>query len=84
MSADALTVETFTEYGIGMLFLLVRLFARLNIGGLRGLQLDDAFAVAGMVCSVSPSFTRFVLTVSWQLFWTTMTAIIYLLGKYQR
>ncbi|CDM35709.1 unnamed protein product [Penicillium roqueforti FM164] len=64
MSADALTVETFTEYGIGMLFLLVRLFARLNIGGLRGLQLDDAFAVAGM------------------LFWTTMTAIIYLLGVY--
>jgi hypothetical protein len=51
MAVDALTIETFTEYGIGMLFLLVRLYARLYIGGLRGLGLDDAFAVAGMVCS---------------------------------
>ncbi|KAJ6072431.1 hypothetical protein N7467_010516 [Penicillium canescens] len=49
MSADALTVETFTEYGIGMLFLIVRLYARLTTGGIRGLRLDDAFAVAGMI-----------------------------------
>ncbi|CAG7921990.1 unnamed protein product [Penicillium olsonii] len=49
MSADSLTIETFTEYGIGMLFLIVRLYARLQMGGLRGLRLDDAFAVAGMI-----------------------------------
>lgn len=49
MSADALTVETFTEYGIGMVFLAVRLYARLDMGGIRGLRLDDVFAVAGMV-----------------------------------
>ncbi|KAJ6035051.1 uncharacterized protein N7446_009811 [Penicillium canescens] len=49
MSADALTVETFTEYGIGMVFLIVRLYARLTTGGIRGLRLDDAFAVAGMI-----------------------------------
>lgn len=50
MAADPLTVETFTEYGIGMVFLFVRLYARLATGGIRGLRLDDAFAVAGMVC----------------------------------
>ncbi|KAJ5775877.1 uncharacterized protein N7511_000888 [Penicillium nucicola] len=49
MSADALTVETFTEYGIGMVFLAIRLYARLDMGGIRGLRLDDAFAVAGMI-----------------------------------
>ncbi|KAJ5958953.1 uncharacterized protein N7479_006103 [Penicillium vulpinum] len=49
MSTDALTIETFTEYGIGMVFLSVRLYARLYIGGLRGLRLDDAFAVTGMI-----------------------------------
>ncbi|KAJ5199460.1 hypothetical protein N7491_011335 [Penicillium cf. griseofulvum] len=49
MAVDALTIETFTEYGIGMIFLLVRLYARLHIGGLRGLGLDDAFAVTGMI-----------------------------------
>ncbi|KAK9850191.1 hypothetical protein MYU51_012565 [Penicillium brevicompactum] len=49
MAVDSLTIETFTEYGIGMLFLAVRLYARLDMGGLRGLRLDDAFAAAGMV-----------------------------------
>ncbi|CAG8907157.1 unnamed protein product [Penicillium egyptiacum] len=49
MAANALTIETFTEYGIGMLFLLVRLYARLYVGGLRGLRLDDVFAVSGMI-----------------------------------
>lgn len=50
MVAYSLTAETFAEYGIGMVFLLVRLFARCRLGGLRGLRLDDAFAVAAMVC----------------------------------
>jgi hypothetical protein len=49
MAADSLTLETFIEYGIGMIFLAVRLYARLTVGGLRGLRLDDIFAVAGMV-----------------------------------
>lgn len=49
MATDNLTAETFAEYGIGILFLLVRLFARLYVGGIRGLRLDDAFAVAAMV-----------------------------------
>lgn len=52
MAADNLIIETFTEYGIGMVFLFVRLFARLHLGGFRGLRLDDAFAVAAMVCSL--------------------------------
>ncbi|KAJ6159936.1 hypothetical protein N7497_004473 [Penicillium chrysogenum] len=64
MSADALTIETFAEYGIGMVFLLVRLYARLYVGGIRGLRLDDVFAVSGMI------------------FWSMLTAIIYLLGVY--
>ncbi|KAJ5517066.1 hypothetical protein N7527_008626 [Penicillium freii] len=49
MAANSLTIETWTEYGIGMLFLTVRLYARLFVGGLGGLRLDDAFAVAGMI-----------------------------------
>ncbi|KGO75892.1 hypothetical protein PITC_033380 [Penicillium italicum] len=49
MSSDPLAIETFTEYGIGMVFLLVRLYARLHIGGLRGLRLDDVFAVSAMI-----------------------------------
>lgn len=59
MAADALTIESFTEYGIGMIFLLVRLFARFHLGGLRGLRLDDAFAVAGMVCALSEAVFLF-------------------------
>ncbi|KAJ5176540.1 uncharacterized protein N7482_002417 [Penicillium canariense] len=47
--AENLTAESFAEYGIGMAFLLVRLYARLSLGGIRGLRLDDAFAVAAMV-----------------------------------
>jgi hypothetical protein len=53
MSADSLTIETFVEYGIGMIFLAVRLYARLTMGGLRGLQIDDVFAVAAMVLDFS-------------------------------
>ena len=49
MAANPLTVETFAEYGIGMVFLLLRLFTRLKTSGLRGLMLDDAFAFAAMV-----------------------------------
>lgn len=48
-SVSALNIETFTEYGIGMFFFLVRLGARLQVGGFDGLRLDDAFAVAAMV-----------------------------------
>lgn len=59
MSAAALTIETFTEYGIGMIFLLVRLYARLHIGGIRGLRLDDVFAVSAMVCSFYSVFVGF-------------------------
>ncbi|KAJ5805553.1 uncharacterized protein N7503_003155 [Penicillium pulvis] len=45
---SSLNVETFVEYAIGMSFLLLRMIARLSFGGLRGLQLDDAFAVAAI------------------------------------
>jgi hypothetical protein len=47
-----LNVETFSEYGIGIFFLLLRLVARLSMGGIRGLRLDDAFATLAMVCLV--------------------------------
>lgn len=46
---NSLNVETFVEYAIGMSFLVLRMIARLNFGGLSGLRLDDAFAVAGIV-----------------------------------
>ncbi|KAJ5609708.1 hypothetical protein N7528_010275 [Penicillium herquei] len=45
---NSLVTETFVEYGIGISFLVVRMFARLNFGGIQGLRLDDAFAAAGM------------------------------------
>ncbi|BCS23518.1 uncharacterized protein APUU_31743A [Aspergillus puulaauensis] len=41
--------ETWSEYGIGIFFLLLRLVARLNMGGIRGLRLDDAFAVLAII-----------------------------------
>lgn len=47
--AENLNAETFSEYGIGMFFLILRLIARLSMGGFRGLRLDDAFAVLAMV-----------------------------------
>lgn len=47
---DPIITETFVEYAIGMTFLFVRMFARLKFGGLQGLQIDDAFAGAAMVC----------------------------------
>ncbi|KAJ5735511.1 uncharacterized protein N7483_000636 [Penicillium malachiteum] len=47
---NSLVTETFVEYGIGISFLVLRMFARLNFGGIQGLRLDDAFAAAGMVC----------------------------------
>jgi hypothetical protein len=44
-----LNTETWCEYGIGIFFLLLRLVARLNMGGIRGLRLDDAFAMLAIV-----------------------------------
>ena len=50
MSTDGLAAESFGEYGVGIFTLSFRLSVRLYLGGLRGLCLDDAFAVAAMVC----------------------------------
>lgn len=47
--AENLNAETFSEYAIGICFLLLRLIARLSTGGIRGLRLDDAFAALAMV-----------------------------------
>lgn len=47
---DPIINETFIEYAIGMVFLIVRMLARLKFGGLQGLRIDDAFAGAAMVC----------------------------------
>ncbi|KAE8146585.1 hypothetical protein BDV25DRAFT_48283 [Aspergillus avenaceus] len=49
MAADSLTIETFTEFAIGMCFLTVRLYARIKYLGIQGLQIEDAFAVLAMV-----------------------------------
>ncbi|KAJ5144496.1 hypothetical protein N7476_005066 [Penicillium atrosanguineum] len=49
MSTDGLIAEIFSEFGLGIFFLAVRLFVRLYLGGLRGLRLSDAFAVVAMV-----------------------------------
>lgn len=41
--------ECFAEYAIGTSFLLLRLFARIKMVGVRGLQVDDLFAVLAVV-----------------------------------
>lgn len=41
--------ECFAEYAIGTCFLLLRLFARIRMGGVCSLQLDDAFAVMAII-----------------------------------
>jgi hypothetical protein len=57
--ADSLTIETWTEFGVGMAFLLVRLYARVDILGFRRLQMDDFFAVMAMVSTCSgPSSSK--------------------------
>ncbi|KAL4923155.1 uncharacterized protein BDV17DRAFT_296618 [Aspergillus undulatus] len=44
-----LNAETFSGYGIGVFFLVLRFIARLKMGGVRGLRLDDAFAVLAVI-----------------------------------
>ena len=43
--------ECFAEYAIGTCFLLLRLFSRVRMAGVCGLQLDDAFAIMAIVSS---------------------------------
>lgn len=50
MAADSLTIETFTEYALGMCFLLLRLYARIKYVGFRSLGLSDVLAILAMVC----------------------------------
>lgn len=45
--------ECFSEYAIGTSFLLLRTFARVKMVGVRGLQVDDLFAVMAIVCRQS-------------------------------
>ncbi|KAJ5577709.1 uncharacterized protein N7459_006673 [Penicillium hispanicum] len=45
---ELLTI-TFIEYGIGMTFLGIRLLVQIHLSGVRGLRLDDVFAVTAMV-----------------------------------
>lgn len=52
--ANVIITETFIEYAIGMVFLMLRMFARLKFSGLRGLQIDDAFTGGAMVCLMRP------------------------------
>ncbi|KAH8433347.1 uncharacterized protein LDX57_010982 [Aspergillus melleus] len=49
MAADSLTIETFTEYALGMCFLLLRLYARIKYVGLRSLGMSDALAIMAMI-----------------------------------
>lgn len=55
--------ECFAEYAIGTCFLLLRLFARIRMGGVCSLQLDDAFAVMAIVSIyLSPLLQALILT----------------------
>lgn len=41
--------ECFAEYAIGTCFLLLRLYARLRMSGMRNLHFDDAFTILSIV-----------------------------------
>lgn len=41
--------EAWTEYGIGVIILLLRLFARLKVVGIRNWQGDDYFSVVALI-----------------------------------
>lgn len=45
--------ECFTEYAIGTCFLLLRLYARLRMSGVRNLHFDDAFTILSIVCCLA-------------------------------
>lgn len=47
--ANTLYIEVFTEYGLSMIFLLLRFFARWWTAGFRSYDLGDAFAGAAVV-----------------------------------
>ncbi|KAK2761342.1 hypothetical protein FQN54_001864 [Arachnomyces sp. PD_36] len=64
MAVDALTLECFLEYGIGMSFLFLRFFARIRTYGLHHFELDDVFTGLAMI------------------FYSAMTALIYLLSMF--
>ncbi|KXX83469.1 hypothetical protein MMYC01_200075 [Madurella mycetomatis] len=49
MAATPFQTEAWTEYGIGVIILLLRYFARWKIVGFRGWQGDDYFAVLALV-----------------------------------
>lgn len=44
----AFTNELWIEYGIGMVFFVLRFYARITIVGIRNLQWEDAFFGAAM------------------------------------
>jgi hypothetical protein len=49
MAATPFQTEAWTEYGIGVLILLLRYYARWKVVGFRGWQGDDWFAVLALV-----------------------------------
>ena len=54
--------ECFAEYAIGTCFLLLRLYARLRMSGVRNLQFDDAFTMLSIVSS--PAVTAYTSEVT--------------------
>lgn len=50
--------ECFAEYAIGTCFLLLRLYARLRMSGVRDLHFDDAFTILAIVSLSSSIFFK--------------------------
>lgn len=77
---NMLFVEVFTEYGLSIVFLLLRFFARWWTAGFRAFDLGDAFAGAAMVseryCAEEENTDT---NNGYQIFYSLETAGIYLL-----
>ncbi|KAJ5909069.1 hypothetical protein N7495_001751 [Penicillium taxi] len=73
---NVIVTETFVEYGIGMMFLVLRMFARLKFSGIRGLLIEDAFAGAAMVFwTLQSTIIYYLETLGSNIGLTTATAL---------
>lgn len=79
-SIRALFTEVWIEYGVSMLVILLRFFARWRMFGFEKFDLGDVFAGLAMVCySLAAAGTLFAKFVE-QIFYSLETSGIYMLS----
>lgn len=78
------TIEAFTLLGVGLSILALRVYARINAVGIRGLEWDDHFMVLAAVKHLSSAhdWLRISDIVDSQILYTAETTLAYSVGAY--